>query len=305
MSRRSWHDRLGRPRATGVVLVARREAQDVSRSRGLLTVVGILAIVGILAAVVPAIALGGALGVRQSLGFLVAPLQLVVALAGLLSGYGAIAGPRTGGQLKLLLGLPVTRRALVAGALLGRSAVVLGGIVVGLTAVAITLTVVHRALPTARLAGFGALLCLFGVSITSLGVGLSAACRSRGRAAVAVVGAFVLFEFFWSVVPAAAHQLVVGSWPGTVVPAWVVLLERLQPLTAFEAATTLVLPPPETSVAVSSGGAEAAAGPTTLDDRLDGQPPAYLHPWASVLTLFAWTVVPLLVGWYRFARADL
>lgn len=285
--------------------VARREAVDVRRSRALWAVLGLFTVVGVAAAVVPAIVVGEALAADRALGFLVGPLKVVAAMTALLAGYGAIAGPRSGGQLKLALGLPIDRRSLVVGAFVGRAAVVLAGVGVGLAAIAAVLPLVYGEVPAASLVGFGALLALFAVSVTALAVGLSAACASRGRAAVAAVGAFVFFEFFWGVVPAAAHYVVAGSLPGAVVPAWVILVERLQPLAAFEAATELVLPTLDQAVQVSGAGAEPTEGPRTLADRLADDPPGYLDPWAAVVTLVGWIAAPLVVGWYRFSRADL
>lgn len=289
------------------LLVARWMAADARRSRGLWAVVVLFAVVGVAAAVLPAAVVGGSLSAGQAVAYLVAPLEVVVALTALLGGYGAIAGPRAGGQLALLLGLPVDRTALVAGAFVGRTAVVLGGVTAGLAVVAGALSVVYGGLPLVRLAGFGALLALLAVTMTALAVGISSAVSTPGRAAVAAVAAFVLFQFFWEVVPAGAHYLVEGSFPGQTVPAWVVLLERLQPLAAFEAATDLVLPRAETGVRLSAGGAEAAqtVRPTALRDRLEGPPPSYLDPWAGVVTLAGWAVATLVAGWFRFRQADL
>lgn len=287
-------------------VVARREALDVRRSRALWAVVGLFAVAGTAAVLLPALAFGEALSAEAALAFLVDPLELVVGLTALVAGYGAVAGPRTGGQLKLALGLPLRRRGLVFGAFVGRAAVVLAGTAVGLMTVVAALLVVYGSLPLRSVAGFGALLGLLAVAVTALAVGLSAASPTRGVAAVAAVGAFVLFEFFWGVVPGTVHYVIEGSLPGPVVPPWVVLLERLQPFAAFEAATDLVLPAPDRALRLSAGGAEAAAGgPSTLADRLHGAPPGYLDPRASLVTLLAWTVVPLLAGIERFRRADL
>lgn len=289
------------------LVVARWMAADARRSRGLWTVVIVFAGVGVAAAVLPGLVIGDSLKAEQALTFLVAPLKIVGSLTALLAGYGAIAGPRAGGQLKLLLGLPVDRTALVVGAFVGRTAVVLGGVVVGLTVVAAALPIVYGGLPGRRLAAFGALLALLAVAITALAVGVSAATATPGRAAVAAIAAFVCFQFFWSVVPAGVYYIVNGTLPGAVVPAWVVLLERLQPLSAFEAATDLVLTDFETGVRLSTEGAATAepAGPAGVADRIAGEPPIYLDPWAGVVTLLGWTVAPLAAGWYRFRRADL
>lgn len=287
-------------------VVARREALDARRSRALQAVVGLFVAVGVSAVAIPAVTIGDGLAAEGALAFLVAPLRLVVGLTALLAGYGAVAGPRTGGQLKLVLGLPIRRSALVAGAFAGRAAVVVGGLFVALAAVAVGLYAAYGSVPLAPFVGLTALLGLFALAITALAVGLSAASPTRGHAAVAAVGAFVAFEFFWGVVPGAAHYLVEGSLPGAIVPPWVVLLERLQPFAALEAAADLALPAADQSIRLSSSGAEAAdPGTRSIGDRIDGPVPSYLDPWAGVATLVAWTVVPLLVGIYRFDRIDL
>lgn len=285
--------------------VARREVRDAGRSKALWTVVALFAAVGVAAVVIPTVAVDE-LGVERSLAFLVAPLKLVVGLTGLLAGYSAIAGPRSGGQLKLALGLPIERSALIVGAVLGRCVVVLVGTAVGMAAITVALLVVYGVVPLARLTGFAALLALFAVTVTAVAVGLSAASPSRGAAAAAAVGAFVLFEFFWGVVPGAIHYAVEGSLPGPVVPPWVVLLERLQPFAAFETTADLVLPEADQSVRLSAEGAAAAEGSNrALRNRLAGSPPTYLDPWVSIVTLVGWAVIPLAIGAYRFTRVDL
>lgn len=286
--------------------VARLEARDARRSRALRTVVVMASVVGVAADWLPAIALGEGLTAERAVAFLVTPLKLAVGLTGLLAGYGAVAGPRTAGQLKLALGLPNARSGLVLGAFVGRSAVVLVGVAVALVAVVVALWVTYGTVPIRPLAGFGGLLALFAGSITALAVGLSAASPSRGGAAVAAVSAFVAFEFLWGVVPAGAHYLVEGSLPGAVVPPWVVLLERLQPFAAFETAAEVVLPVGSDGVRLSGGGAEATAvGTRSLADRLAGTPPTYLDPAAGILMLVVWAVVPLWIGLARFNRVDL
>lgn len=270
-------------------------------------VVALFAVVAAGAAGLPAVVIGESLPAARALPFVVGPMKLLVALAGLLGGYGAIAGPRAGGQLPLLLGQPVERGALVIGAFVGRATVGLSGVAVGLAVMAAAFPLVYGELPARRLAVLGGLLALFAVCITALAIGLSAMAATRGQAAVAAVAAFVLFEFFWGVVPAGAHYLVAGSLPGPIVPAWVVLLERAQPLAAFEAAAQLAVPGVEAGIRLAPGDSPAAIDrrTATLADRLDGPAPAYLDPWAAVATLVGWTVVPLAVGWHRFQHADL
>jgi ABC-2 type transport system permease protein len=286
--------------------VARREVIDLKRSRGV-WIFGCLSIgVGLGAVFIPAVAIEGRLTTAQAMRFLVTPLKLVIGLTGLLVGYNAVAGPRSAGRLKLTLGLPIQRVAIILGALLGRLAIVLGGTAITLGVAAAGIGFLYGSLPLAAMAGFALLLGLFAVTMTGLAVGISAACPSRWLAATTVVGAFVLFEFFWGLLPSGIHYLLTGSLPGRTVPAWFVLLERFQPFTAFQWATDLVLPELGRTVRLSAGGAEAASGaPPSLEDRVRGGLPTYLEPWVGVVVLFAWAIGPLVFGIRRFVRADL
>lgn len=288
-------------------VVARREVADLARSRAVRALVALVVAVALAGVVLPAVAAGDALAAADALAFLVAPLKVGVGLAALLVGAGAVASPRAGGQLKLVLGLPVARSSLVAGSFLGRAAVVLGGVALALAAAAGAIGLLHGSVPVAGLAGLAAVVALYAVAMVGLAVGLSAAVRTPGRATAAAVVAFVAFQFFWGVVPGSLHYVVEGTLPGRVVPAWVVLVERLQPLAAFEAAADLAVPSTDALVRVDAGGASSAeaAGPPTLAERLGGPPPGYLSPWAGVLTLVAWSLGPLAAGGYRFQRADL
>lgn len=289
-----------------LVVVARRELLELRRSRAFWTLIGLATVTGLAAVLLPAIAIDGSLPTDQAVRFLVAPMQLVIGLMGLLAGYSAVAGPRSGGQLKLVLGLPIHRVSLVVGAALGRSVVVIGGVIGAVITIALGMQFVHGSLPVATLVGFGILLGVLAVATTSLAVGLSAASPTRWIAAMAVVALFVLFQFFWGVVPAGVHYIVEGSVPGPIVPPWVILLERLHPFAAFQAATDLVLPEVERTIRLSGEGAEAASGgPRSLGERVQGPVPWYLSPWAAVGTLLSWAVLPLLVGLHRFNRADL
>jgi ABC-2 type transport system permease protein len=289
-----------------LMAVTRRELQEQRRSRGLWTLIGLVTVTGLAAVLLPAIAIEGSLPTEQAVRFLVAPMQLVIGLTGLLAGYSAVAGPRSGGQLRLVLGLPIHRASLVIGAALGRTAVVIGGTIGAVITIALAMQLVHGSLPVAVLGGFGVLLGLLAVATISLAVGLSAASPTRWIAAMAVVALFVLFQFFWEIVPAGAHYLLEGSLPGPTVPPWVVLLERLHPFSAFQAATDLVLPDVERTIRLSGEGAEAASGgPRSVADRVNGSVPWFLSPWAAVGTLLGWAVVPLLIGLLLFNRADL
>jgi ABC-2 type transport system permease protein len=213
----------------------------------------------------------------------------LVPLVGLLVGYPAVVGERESGSLQLLLGLPHTRRDVVAGKLLGRSLVVALPL---LASFAVAGVVVKWAYPAVSLLTFGLFALstlLLAVTFVAIAVGISATTRTARRAGAAVIAVFVVARSLWGVLVNLLHYLKTGS--ASLVapyPAWTHFVERLGPMGAFEGLTTLFLP---------------ARARVHLPGGAD--PPAYLSPWVSLLVLVVWATIPLAVGYWRFETADL
>ncbi len=43
----------------------------------------------------------------------------------------------------------------------------------------------------------------------------------------------------------------------------------------------------------------------TPAERYAGEAPFYLQEWFGIVVLLGWLLVPALIGYYRFSRADL
>ena len=213
----------------------------------------------------------------------------LVPLVGLLVGYSAVVGERESGSLTLLLGLPHSRRDVVAGKLLGRSLVVALPL---LASFAVAGVVVRATYPAVSLVTFGLFALstlLLAVTVVAVAVGISAATRTSRRAGAAAVAVFVVARSLWSVLVNVVHYLKTGSTSLVApYPAWTHFVERLGPMAAFEGLTTLFFP--SRARVHLPGGAD---------------PPFYLSPWVSLLVLAGWATVPLAVGYWRFENADL
>lgn len=270
-------------------IVARKEFADAVRSRmlwGIVAIVAILTSLGIgVSAFVPGettiyTALGGA---AQFAGLLVPILALVAA-------YLAIAGERESGSIKILLGLPPTRGEVLVGKFVGRSLVVVVGIVVGFAVTALATVLLYGFLPVRAFVGVTVLSAALGVSFVGIAIGISAATATRARAMTYGISAFLLLTLLWDLVPEIA-SMIVGADPQAGIQPWYLLLTILSPTGAYNGLVAFVLGSPTGS----PGFAALLSGPT----------PVYLTPQAMVGILALWTLVPLVIGYRLFDRADL
>jgi ABC-2 type transport system permease protein len=273
-------------------VIARREFDDSVRSRllwGLVAVVALMmAVTAIVPLAIPAMDASAVMGLGAASEF----AGMLVPIVALVAAYLAIAGERESGSLRLLLGLEPTRRRVVLGKFLGRGAVVAVGLAIGFVLASALSWVVYGGLPVGAFLAVLALTVCLGVSFVGIAVGISAATPTRARAMTLGITSYLGLALLWDLLPQGAHLVVEGSPPGGSVPAWFMLLEGLSPSGAYSALVTRALSRSDPSL----------PGPEAL---LGGPVPVFLEWWVFALVLVAWTVVPLLGGYWVFERADL
>lgn len=273
--------------------IARKDFDDAVRS---LTLVFLTAIYSLLVALV--VATPGLLvedfPAETATSFVTIPTALVVPILALVASYLAIAGERESGTIKLLLGLPPTRQAVVAGKVVGRAAVVLTSVVVAFAIGAVLLAVVYGTVP---LAGYGltvALTALLAVSFVGIAVGLSAASPSRARAMAAAIGLYLLVVVLWDLLVGAV-RVVEALTSLALSDAALAFLSVLSPMGAYNRLVESLVDP---ALQTGSGPAQQSAAA--------GAPEAfYLADGVVVAIMLAWAVVPVLLGYLTFDRADL
>jgi ABC-2 type transport system permease protein len=223
--------------------------------------------------------------------FLAGVTSLFVALTAIVIANKALAGERELGSMKLLMALPHTRRDVVLGKLVGRTAV----LVVPL-AIAFSLAGVYGALVISDFAlldyaVFIGVTALFTLAYVSIVVGISASTGSAGRASALAVGFFLLFDLLWDAVGVGIVYVVNGlSFPATM-PDWMYLVNNLSPSTAYSSALFALVPGAETDTGLGATAAEIDAFYGTV--------------WLGVFVLLFWIVVPTALGYWRFNKADL
>jgi ABC-2 type transport system permease protein len=274
-------------------LVARKEFRDSVRSRWLwaLTALFVLFTAGVAYAfgVLEGSGDGGSLGL---LFFMQSPVTTVVPVAALVVTYKAVVGERDSGSLKLLLSLPHSRRDVVAGKVLGRASALGAGVLAGFAVALVVVVLQYPSFDPVAYGLFVGLTLAFGLTYVAIGVGMSAFVGSRAKALAGAIGLWVVLEFLWGVVAFGLFWVTNGfSLAGLDegFPAWIQFVQTLSPGAAYSRAASALLPADPTATLTGSPAAT----------------PVYLEDWVGLVVLAAWLVLPPLVGYARFERAQL
>lgn len=216
------------------------------------------------------------------------PALYLVPLVGIMVGYKAIAGERSSGSIRLILGLPNTRREIFFGKLLGQTAVVSTAILFGYGAAALVALVTYDSFALVEFGLYTLLTLLYAMACVSIAIGFSASTKSRTRALAGAVAVYSVILLFWDGITALLQTAIIGyEVPIGEQPAWLAIFSSLNPSTAFAHAARAVLP----------------------EYREITQFP-YLETniwsdWYGFIVLVLWIAIPLAIGYLCFNRADI
>ncbi|MFC6962499.1 ABC transporter permease subunit [Halocatena marina] len=237
----------------------------------------------------------GATDMYMSLWMMIAIAILIIPLIALVAAYLSVAGERQSGNLKFLLSYPNNRRDVVIGKLVARSTVVAVAIAF---AYAVGLAVAMYYYPEVFIGDFVAfvgLTLLYALVYVSIAVAISAATSTRSRAMGASIAVWFVLNVFWNFLPIQPRTVVsfVADKLGTTVSTNIKdLVWALSPTGAYMNSMQLVFP-------------DSYIRQIGQRQWLDPNTPFYLDGWFMLVILAVWLVVPLLLGYWRFERADL
>lgn len=294
-------------------LIARKDLEDVVRSKMLWSILGLFIVLMVIITVgagAGEMSDGGAESVISLFVNIGAALMLPV--TAIFVGYLAITGERESGSLRILFGLGHTRREILVGKLVSRITAMVVVTLVSCGIAAAMALAVFGSVPGSLFAGFVGLTVLFALMLTAFAVGISAMCATRYRAMGGAIGGYLVFVMFWYPAVAGVHYLVEGARPGYELPEWYLLLQYLNPMEAYRQAIML-LTGENTYILigwsniVEDVGPEVASQPGSLvaTNRIAGDLPVYLSEWAAIVVLLVWIIIPVAVGHWQFQRADL
>ena len=278
------------------VAVAKKDFRDAIQSRALWSLVAVFVVLATLLSYAytefpTTVAETDEATVGGLVFFMTSIVGLFVSLTAIVICYKSIAGEREIGSIKLLLSLPHTRGDVFFGKLVGRSAVLVAALAVGLL---VGYGVGFALLGTVELVPvliFLVMTLVFSVAYVGIVVSISGSTGSTTRATTVAIGFFLLFELLWDAVPLLIVYVVNGlSLPSTM-PDWVYLVTQLPPSSSYLLSLIALMPDIADSVGTGSGAEEVDV--------------FYATPEVGFVILLFWLVVPLVVGYRRFNRADL
>lgn len=220
-------------------------------------------------------------------------LVFLVPLAGIALAQHAIVGKRESGELAVLLGLPFSRRDVVAGTYLGRISVVVAA-VASAYAGAIPVGIISGASPDVGAIGSGSvILVVVGAVFASIALGISTAVESTTTASA---GAFVSYLGLvlpaWQNLPDAVLYAANGFESPGAMPEWATAFDQFAPFIALRNA-------------VGPVAGDLVSGLSPVPGAVPPDPPVYMQPWFGAAVLIGWIVVPVAIGYRRFERSDL
>jgi len=243
-----------------------------------------------------------------------APLLPAVAIV---IGYAAIARESERGSLKILLSLPYTRGEILAGKFVGRSAITLIPVTVGLLTALLVLVPSQIEVAWETYLLFALATMSYGVVFTAFAIGLSAALKTARRTMAASLGIYVYLQVFWSNLgPGLGRLLADHANISQVTRLHVELfVSLLSPITAYRTLVQELLQESAIRSRILLTSSPQAACEEMLGGTLEvtqtgaqcaeaALPPQY-GTLAVVGYLLLWLVVPLVAGYYAFEGKDL
>lgn len=229
-------------------------------------------------------------GLSETVIVMVGVIAILVPILALMLSYATIVGEKESGSLLLLLAMPITRTEAMIGKFLGLSAVLLTSILAGL---GISGVVVVAFAGTEGWTGYIAFVlasALFALAFLSLGLFLSVVARRRSTA----IGLAVLTWFLLAVIYDTALFGVFIATGGTFdftsgvisLPDWYWGAMLFSPVDTIQVFTMLVF------------GITSVFG-------FRAELPGFVTVWMALATLTAWTVIPLVLAFWRFRRQDM
>jgi len=216
-------------------------------------------------------------------------VQILIPIIALMLSYATIVGEREKGSLSLLLSYPIKREEIIIGKFLGLSSVLAIAIFIGFGISGIIIGINVKDVQWGDYLVFILSSILFGVVYIALAIFFSSVLKKRSTAIGAAIFIWFLFAMIWNIILFGILVSNYGfdkiSQEDWMAPDWYYVSSIINPITAFSMLVALNVGPVQADIA--------------------GKLPTFYTTETTLLILFLWIIIPLLVALYIFKKKDI
>ncbi|NEU55617.1 ABC transporter permease [Halorussus sp. MSC15.2] len=278
------------------LIIAKKDITDAFRTNTVWTAVGFMTIL----VLARWISIGPKFIELSSHPFLLATAQfdLWLPLFAIVIGYNSVVGERETGRIRLLLGFPSKRWDLVFGKFIGRTVVLVIGILVSVVLLGTLVVLQVGNFNLIDIVSGTWTLFLYGVAWMGATVGVSSFVSSGRRAIGIMFGLYAFFGPLWTQLGLPLLSILITGNPSTENielaeiltyadgPTWYLYASRISPFEAFAGANRYV----------SDLFGLVLTGKTTSAPHLPNL--------FGIVMLLAWIFLPVTFGYWRFKQAE-
>ncbi|RLF47909.1 MAG: hypothetical protein DRN29_01300 [Thermoplasmata archaeon] len=271
-----------------IIAIAKKEVMDNWRNKWLIAVSAIFMILTLVISYFGSMGSAGWKDLNTTIGGMIALVQILVPIIGLMLGYATIAGEKERGSLALLLSYPVSRVEILIGKFLGLGAVLAIANIAGFGVAGIVIGINVKGVQWGAYFVFIFASILLGLVFISISMLFSCIFKKRSTALGGAIFLWFLFTMIWGTILSgiliAKYGLSAMMNEDWMAPTWYYIASIINPISAF-------------SVLVS-------INVTPISTHLTRYPSFYTTP-VTLLILLSWITISLVLAYYLFTKKDL
>lgn len=270
-----------------IITIAKKEFMDNWRNKWIL---GVSIIFLILTLVISYFGSRGGVGwkdLNATIEGMITLVAFLIPIIGLMLGYASIVGEEEKGSLELLLSYPVKRVEVLFGKFLGLGTVMAVANFIGFGVAGIVIGINVKGIQWGSYSIFILSSILLGIVFIAIAMLFSCLFKKRSTAMGGAIFLWFLFEMIWSVIVAgiliARYGIGKMTDPNFMAPNWYYLSSLINPIKAYSALVSL----------------------NTPINNMIGKMPSFVNTSFTLVILFSWMIISLVLAYYIFNKKNL
>lgn len=235
-----------------IFTIAKKEFMDNWRNKWILAISAIFLILTLVISYFGSLGNKGWQDLEGTIGGMMALVQFLVPILGLMLGYASISGERERGSLMLLLSYPVTRLEVLVGKFFGLGMVISLANVIGFGIASVVIGINVRGVQWGDFAIFILASILLGLVFIAISLLFSSVFKKRSTSLGGAILIWFFFSMIWSIILSGIIISKYGfdvvadeNWVG---PTWYYVASIINPISAFSVLVALNITPIQTNI---------------------------------------------------------